>query len=119
LLIGIGLFGDDLQTAGARGPLESISLIVLFGGVYFLARSPLVATVRSEDEETAHITRGLRRHHSSAGLLGATDSAMLAEERNARLAGGTIPGTVPAQPDAGLATGKGSDAPCGAGGVTQ
>ncbi len=51
LLIGIGLFGDNLQTAGARGPLESLSLIVLFGGVYFLARSPLVATVRSEEEE--------------------------------------------------------------------
>ena len=32
LLIGIGLFGDNLQTAGARGPLESLSLIVLFGG---------------------------------------------------------------------------------------
>ena len=60
LLIGIGLFGDNLQTAGARGPLESLSLIVLFGGVYFLARSPLVATVRSEEEESSTI---LGSHH--------------------------------------------------------
>jgi drug/metabolite transporter (DMT)-like permease len=75
LLIGIGLFGDNLQTSGARGPLESLSLIVLFGGVYFLARSPLVATVRSEEEDGQFLGA---RHHSTAGLLGAPDAAALA-----------------------------------------
>jgi hypothetical protein len=81
LLIGIGLFGDNLQTGGARGPLESLSLIVLFGGVYFLARSPLVATVRSEEEE-AQILGGRfqRRHHLPLGLLGAEGAAELSQE---------------------------------------
>lgn len=81
LLLGIGLFGDNLQTGGARGPLESVALIVLFGGVYFLARSPLVATVRSEEEE-AHILGGRlqRHHHLPLGLLGAEGAAELAQE---------------------------------------
>ncbi|MFZ0667448.1 MAG: DMT family transporter [Acidimicrobiales bacterium] len=85
LLLGIGLFGDNLQTSGARGPLESLALIVLFGGVYFLARSPLVATVRSEEEENGeHIYGSDRkhRHHSPAGLLGAPDAAQLAYEHD-------------------------------------
>jgi drug/metabolite transporter (DMT)-like permease len=81
LLLGIGLFGDDLQTGGVRGPLESIALIVLFGGVYFLTRSPLVATVRSEEEE-AHILGGhvQKHHHMPLGLLGADGAAELAQE---------------------------------------
>jgi drug/metabolite transporter (DMT)-like permease len=78
LLIGIGLFGDNLQTQGARGPLESLALIVLFGGVYFLARSPLVATVRSEEEGPAPLLGS--HHRSTAGLLGAPDAAVLAAE---------------------------------------
>lgn len=82
LLIGIGLFDDDLQTAGARGPLESLALIVLFGGVYFLARSPLVATVRSEDENSNPLLGS--HHRSTAGLLGAADAAALAEEHSGR-----------------------------------
>lgn len=81
LLIGIGLFGDNLQTQGARGPLESLALIVLFGGVYFLARSPLVATVRSEKEDSVPLL-GTRRH-STAGLLGAADAAEVAKEEAA------------------------------------
>ena len=84
LLIGIGLFGDNLQTSGARGPLESIALIVLFSGVYFLARSPLVATVRSEEDKSTSILGS--HHHSTAGLLGAPDAAVLAEEHAAALA---------------------------------
>src|ERR1700722_17191460 len=81
LLLGIGLFGDNLQTGGALGPAESLSLIVLFGGVYFLARSPLVATVRSEEEE-AHILGGRlgRHHHMPLGLLGAEGAAQLSAE---------------------------------------
>jgi drug/metabolite transporter (DMT)-like permease len=85
LLLGIGLFGDDLQTGGVRGPLESIALIVLFGGVFFLAKSPLVATVRSEEEE-AHLLGGRfqRHHHLPLGLLGAEGAAELARELDKR-----------------------------------
>ena len=90
LLIGIGLFGDNLQTGGVRGPLESLSLIVLFGGVYFLARSPLVATVRSEEEE-AHLLGGRLHvgHHLPLGLLGAEGAAELAQELAASHASGS------------------------------
>lgn len=47
--IGIGLFGDQLQTGGARGPGEALGLLVLLTGVYYLARSPLVAGVKTGD----------------------------------------------------------------------
>jgi hypothetical protein len=43
--IGIGLFGDDLQTGGASGPLEALSLLIAFGGAFWLARSPLIAAM--------------------------------------------------------------------------
>ena len=50
IAIGISLFGDKLSTGGARGPFEAIALLVLFGGAMWLARSPLVANARSEEE---------------------------------------------------------------------
>lgn len=50
ILIGIFLFGERVSTSGARGPGEAVALLVLFAGVWWLARSPLVAKVRSEDE---------------------------------------------------------------------
>jgi drug/metabolite transporter (DMT)-like permease len=48
--IGIGLFGDQLQTGGARGPFEALGLLVLVLGVFSLALSPLVAGVKTEDD---------------------------------------------------------------------
>jgi hypothetical protein len=42
ILIGVNLFGDDLRTAGAWGPLEALSLLVLFAGAIALCHSPLV-----------------------------------------------------------------------------
>ncbi len=53
--IGIGLFGDQLQTSGARGPGEAIGLLVLVAGVYSLARSPLVSGVKAEEDIEEHI----------------------------------------------------------------
>lgn len=50
IAIGISLFGDRLSTNGARGPGEAIALVVLFGGVWWLARSPLVANARSAED---------------------------------------------------------------------
>ena len=53
IAIGIGLFGDDLRTGGAYGPLEALSLIVLFAGGILLSNSPLIAGIRggSKDQE--------------------------------------------------------------------
>jgi drug/metabolite transporter (DMT)-like permease len=65
--IGIGLFDDSVQTNGMRVPLEVIALLVMFAGVLSLARSPLVARVKSEDDDQGqmlsrrwrHVRRGL------------------------------------------------------------
>jgi hypothetical protein len=45
ICIGIGLFGDNLQTGGAAGPLEALSLLIAFGGAIWLARSPVIAAM--------------------------------------------------------------------------
>jgi drug/metabolite transporter (DMT)-like permease len=37
ILIGVGLFGDNLRTAGAWGPLEALSLLLMFAGALSLA----------------------------------------------------------------------------------
>jgi drug/metabolite transporter (DMT)-like permease len=50
ILIGVGLFGDDLRTGGAWGPLEAISLLVMFVGAFSLAHSPLVSGMKGGDE---------------------------------------------------------------------
>lgn len=49
ILIGIGLFGDNLRTGGPWGPLEAVSLLTLFAGAVLLSNSPLVAGVKGED----------------------------------------------------------------------
>jgi drug/metabolite transporter (DMT)-like permease len=48
ILIGVSLFGDNIDTSGARGVLESVAVLVLFGGVVLLASSPLVAGAKGE-----------------------------------------------------------------------
>jgi drug/metabolite transporter (DMT)-like permease len=45
ICIGIGLFGDDLQTSGGAGPIEALALLVAFLGAFWLARSPLIAAM--------------------------------------------------------------------------
>jgi drug/metabolite transporter (DMT)-like permease len=49
LAIGIAIFGDDLRTGGAYGPLEAVSLLIMFVGAAFLAHSPLVSGVKGDD----------------------------------------------------------------------
>lgn len=49
ILIGVSLFGDNLRTQGAWGPLEALSLLVLFVGAMSLSRSPLVSGVKGDD----------------------------------------------------------------------
>jgi drug/metabolite transporter (DMT)-like permease len=65
--IGIGLFGDTVQTSGLSVPLEVIGLGMMFAGVLSLAMSPLVAHVKSEDDEHL-LTR--RWHEAHGGLDG-------------------------------------------------
>ena len=55
LAIGIGLFGDDLRTAGAYGPLEAISLLIMFAGAVSLAQSPLISGLRGEEDRFSEL----------------------------------------------------------------
>jgi hypothetical protein len=65
MLIGIGLFGDQLRTSGAWGPLEAFSLLVLFGGALSLCRSPLVQGVKGGDGRSDELLSDRARvlHH--------------------------------------------------------
>ncbi len=55
LAIGIGLFGDNLRTSGAYGPLEALSLLVMFVGAIYLAQSSLISGIKGEDERYAEL----------------------------------------------------------------
>ncbi len=66
ILIGINLFGDNLRTAGAWGPLEALSLLVLFGGAIALCHSPLVSGVKGEDPATNELLSVRSRHRRAA-----------------------------------------------------
>jgi hypothetical protein len=50
IAIGIGLFGDNLRTAGAYGPLEALSLLIMFMGAVSVAHSPLISGMKGDDE---------------------------------------------------------------------
>jgi drug/metabolite transporter (DMT)-like permease len=51
MAIGIGLFGDNLRTSGVYGPLEALSLLVMFAGAAFIAHSPLISGVKGDDQQ--------------------------------------------------------------------
>jgi drug/metabolite transporter (DMT)-like permease len=61
ILIGIGLFGDNLRTAGAWGPLEALSLLVMFAGALSLAHSPLVSGIKGSDDQFSELLSQRRR----------------------------------------------------------
>ena len=68
ILIGVGLFGDDLRTNGAWGPLEALSLLVMFAGAVLLAHSPLVAGLRAgHDQQDELLVR--QPHHPHSGSM--------------------------------------------------
>jgi drug/metabolite transporter (DMT)-like permease len=50
IVFGVLLFGDNLRTSGAWGPLEALSLLVMFAGVVWLAHSPLIGGMKGEDD---------------------------------------------------------------------
>jgi hypothetical protein len=63
ILIGIGLYGDSLRTSGGWGPLEALSLLLMFVGAAFLSHSPLVTGIKSEgksDEYEEMLSRRVR-----------------------------------------------------------
>jgi hypothetical protein len=69
ILIGVGLFGDDLRTGGAWGPLEAISLLVMFLGAFSLAHSPLVSGMKGGDEQYHELLSQRRRSEQVAGTV--------------------------------------------------
>lgn len=87
IAIGIGLFGDRLRTAGARGPGEAMGLLVLMLGVLYLARSPLVAGVRAEGGVEEHILssrpRGLPSRRRARSAVQADTSTVAATATSA------------------------------------
>jgi hypothetical protein len=50
IAIGIGLFGDNLRTEGVYGPLEALSLLVMFVGAASISHSPLISGMKGDDE---------------------------------------------------------------------
>ncbi len=60
ILVGVSLFGDDLQTNGASIPLEALSLLVAFAGAFALAHSPLISGLRAGGEYSESLSRHAR-----------------------------------------------------------
>jgi drug/metabolite transporter (DMT)-like permease len=63
ILVGVGLFGDDLRTNGAWGPLEAVSLLVMVAGAVLLAHSPLVAGLKSSTSQSDELLGHPRVSH--------------------------------------------------------
>jgi len=64
--LGIALYGDSLRTTGPYGPLEAVSLLVMFVGAVFLSNSPLITGMKSEGtgvEYDEMLSRRLKHPH--------------------------------------------------------
>ena len=61
IAIGVGLFGDHVQTGGGRLIGEILAMMVLSAGVFSLTRSPLVVQIKTEDGEDISILGSRRR----------------------------------------------------------
>ncbi len=81
ILIGIALYGDSLRTSGPWGPLEAISLLVMFLGAVFLSHSPLVTGVKGEGKGVEYEDMLTRRR----------DSVVAAHESEAALSDSGLP----------------------------
>ena len=64
ILIGVGLFGDDLATGGSAVPLEALCLLVAFAGAFVLAHSPLISGMRAGGEYSESLAVQAARAHS-------------------------------------------------------
>jgi drug/metabolite transporter (DMT)-like permease len=54
IMIGIFLYGDSLRTSEPWGPLEALSLLLMFVGVVFLSNSPLVTGLKGDGKGTEY-----------------------------------------------------------------
>lgn len=70
ILIGVNLFGDDLRTAGAWGPLEALSLLVLFAGAITMCTSPMLSPHNVGGAEGAEILSSRYRSKRGPGAEG-------------------------------------------------
>ena len=59
--------GDNLRTTGPWGPLEALSLLVMFAGAFSLANSPLVSGMKGGGDEYHEL---LSQRSRSAQLRG-------------------------------------------------
>jgi hypothetical protein len=75
ICLGIVLYGDTLRTGGAYGPLEAVSLLLMFMGAVFLSNSPLITGMKSEgkgveyDEMLSRRLKHPRSTHAGAQPL--------------------------------------------------
>jgi hypothetical protein len=75
ICLGIALYGDSLRTGGAYGPLEAVSLLLMFMGAVFLSNSPLITGMKSEgkgveyDEMLSRRLKHPRGTHAGAQTL--------------------------------------------------
>jgi len=69
LAIGIALFGDELRTSGAYGPLEAVSLVVMFAGAASIAHSPLISGMRGDEQRFAEMLSLRSRSSKLAGAV--------------------------------------------------
>jgi drug/metabolite transporter (DMT)-like permease len=80
IVIGIALFGDSLRTSEPWGPLEAISLLVMFIGAVFLSHSPLVTGLRGEGKGAEYeelLSRRARHFGRSAGDAPMSDGGLI------------------------------------------
>jgi drug/metabolite transporter (DMT)-like permease len=69
IAIGIALFGDTLRTSGAYGPLEALSLLVMFIGAAFIAHSKLVSGMKGDEEQYGEMLSLRSRSKRLAGAV--------------------------------------------------
>jgi uncharacterized membrane protein len=69
LAIGIGLYGDNLRTAGIYGPLEAISLVVMFVGAASISASPLVSGMKGDEQQYSEMLSLRSRSKRLAGAV--------------------------------------------------
>jgi drug/metabolite transporter (DMT)-like permease len=79
ILIGIALYGDSLRTSGWWGPLEAVSLLLMFVGAAFLSHSPLVTGIKSEGKSPEYeemLSRRVRGFGHSAADVPVSDNGL-------------------------------------------
>jgi len=69
LAIGIAIFGDNLRTGGAYGPLEAVSLLIMFVGAVYIAQSPLISGMKGADDSYDQLLSVRSRSKRLAGAV--------------------------------------------------